>query len=200
MTARLCPACVHRRARLVDPACPVCEGAGVLELGHAEHITSPHEAAHAVAIALEAVARRVETDHPDPTARAAAAPPALAAALAALVRVGILEGNPAAIVDPHAGPVVLAQSAILEPVRPLDWTLADAAAYAYQPGDRPMSRGMPVLSADGHPSHLARITDPADPDTPTAEVVRRRDADRRAGRVLAEAAREAVSRRPRPSV
>lgn len=190
MTARLCPACVHRRARLVDPACPVCQGAGVLQLGHAEHITTAPETAHAVAITLEAVARRVEHDYPHPGPdRDAAAHDVLAAAVAELRRVGVLASStpPAA---PAAGTAMdMAQAATLVPVRPIDWQLADAAAYAYAPTDRPLARGMPVLSADGHPSHLARLCDPADPETPTSADVDARDRARRGGRVLAEAAR-----------
>ena len=198
MTARLCPACVHRRARLIDPGCPVCQGAGVLQLGHAEHITSAPETAHAVAITLEAVARRVEHDYPHPGPdRQAAARAELAAAVDTLRHVGVLASS-----TPPPAPVAgtamdMAQAATLVPVRPIDWQLADAAAYAYAPTDRPLARGMPVLSADGHPSHLARLCDPADPETPTSDDVDARDRARRGGRVLAEAARVNAAERTR---
>ena len=99
---------------------------------------------------------------------------------------------------PAAGTAMdMAQAATLVPVRPIDWQLADAAAYAYAPTDRPLARGMPVLSADGHPSHLARLCDPADPETPTSADVDARDRARRGGRVLAEAARVHAAERTR---
>ena len=139
----------------------------------------------------------MEHDHPHPGPdRDAAARADLAAAVDALRRVGVLASTTPPATPATGTAMDMAQAATLVPVRPIDWQLADAAAYAYAPTDRPLARGMPVLSADGHPSHLARLCDPADPETPTSADVDARDRARRGGRVLAEAARvNAATRR-----
>lgn len=194
MTARLCPACVHRRARLVDPECVVCDGAGVLHLGKAEAMSGPTETSYAVAIVLEATARDVETRHAgDPAGIRRHTPRAIRTAIATMRGRGLLAGTPHHVATGDG--TALAQATAPVPIRPMDWTLIDAPAYAYGYGDRPLARGMPVLSADGHPSHLARITDPADPLTPTAVDATTRAGTRRTGAILAAAATHPKPRR-----
>lgn len=198
VTARLCPACIHRRARVVDPGCLVCGGAGVLALGKAEQLSGPVEASYAVAIVLEATARDVETRHAgDPRAVAREAPRAVGGALLAMRQRGLLAGTPHQVATGDG--TAMAQDAAPVPIRPMDWTLIDAPAYAYGYADRPMARGMPVLSADGHPSHLARLTDPADPLTPTAQDAATRAAARRTGAVIAAASTTPKPKRGRPN-
>jgi len=196
MTTRLCPACIHRRARVVDPDCLVCGGAGVLALGKAEDLAGPVEASYAVAIVLEATARDVETRHAgDPRAVQREAPRAVRGALQTMRQRGLLAGTPRSVATGDG--TALAQEVAPVPIRPMDWTLIDAQSYAYHYGDRPLSRGMPVLSADGHPSHLARLADPADPLTPTTQDAQQRASSRRTGAVLAAAATEPKTTRTR---
>jgi hypothetical protein len=78
-----------------------------------------------------------------------------------------------------------------------DAVLAAAPAYVYAEHERPNARGLPVLSANGHPSHTARITDPMTPGNDTAETFRQRRAQRRSATVLVEAAPKVVSLKAR---
>ena len=195
---RLCPACVHRRARLVAPDCPVCDGHGVLHLGRAVHVAGPVEAAHAVAIVLEATARDVETVYPmDREAADWAAVSEIRAAMDDMRAAGLIRGTTTGTTAAGGNGPALAQSVTPVTILPSDWTLPEAAAYAYQVGERPGARGMPVLSADGHPSHLARVLDPADPETPTGEAVHAATAERRGAAVLAAAAQQVAATRRR---
>ena len=184
---RICPACQTRRARLVAADCPVCEGAGVLSLGPESIIDYGAETtSRAVSVALEAVARH----HDDPKGEQGAGIAALRSAVAALAGAGLLAGEliPAALPRPSRGAtaVSVAQVTLGVPISPTDWILPDAAPYRYKAGDRPGARGLPLLSDDGHPSHLARIADPANPiDTNTTADVYRRAAEHRAAVVLA---------------
>lgn len=187
---RLCPSCIARRARVVSPDCPVCDGAGVLRLGKAAlAIHDPDVVSRASAIVLEAVARRAEELADTP----ADAVPAVRAAVALLVESGILAGPEASLLPPGPGggrtasPATLAAGVSPVPVLPIDWILTEAPAYHYMPGDRPNARGLPVLSDDGHPSHLARVTDPATPGASTAALVSARKARARHAATLAAA-------------
>lgn len=74
----------------------------------------------------------------------------------------------------------------------VDEKLVEAPSYTYQPGERPNARGLPLLSAAGHPSHLARITDPAEPGEETSDVVMRRSAQQRQARILVSAVPETL--------
>jgi hypothetical protein len=74
-----------------------------------------------------------------------------------------------------------------------DHTLTAAPAYTYQEHERPNARGLPVLSANGYPSHTARITDPMTPGNDTAETHRQRRNQHRNAVVLVEAAPKVVS-------
>ena len=80
-------------------------------------------------------------------------------------------------------------------VEPLDEILATAEPYVYAEHERPNVRGLPALSAAGHPSHLARITDPMTVGTNTMTTARERSAQARAGAILVEAAPAAVALR-----
>lgn len=145
----------------------------------------PETTSRAVSIALEAVARH----HDDPKGLRGAGIVALRAAVATLRASGILKGATflGRVPRPSSGAKAVTVAMTLGvPINPTDWILPDAAPYRYKAGDRPGARGLPLLSDDGHPSHLARIVDPADPiDTPTTADVYRRDREHRAALVLA---------------
>ena len=186
MEKRICPACLTRRARLVAADCPVCEGAGVLILAPGAVADYGAETtSRAVSIALEAVARH----HDDPKGLRGAGIVALRAAVATLRASGILKGTTflGAVPRPSRGAQAVTVATTLGvPINPTDWILPDAAPYRYKAGDRPGARGLPLLSDDGHPSHLARVVDPADPiDQNTTADVYRRDREHRAALVLA---------------
>jgi hypothetical protein len=143
---------------------------------------------------LEAVSRRAE----ELASPGADLVPAVRAAVGLLVESGILAGQecqelperlPA---SPTASPATLASVVSPVPVLPVDWILTEAASYQYRGGDRPNARGLPVLSDDGHPSHLARITSPAEPGASTAEAVAARAAAARHAATLAAAAPQTV--------
>lgn len=148
-----------REARLVAKDCPICQGRGTISLGHTAAVEfGPAVVALAVGAALESVARAVDTPGvPNSDQRAA-----LADTMRLLETTG-LTGPGSAPKATRRTPDSLAAAAIGRPVEALDVALPEAAAYRYGPGERPGARGLPVLSADGHPSHLARICDPADP-------------------------------------
>jgi hypothetical protein len=78
-----------------------------------------------------------------------------------------------------------------------DAVLAAADPYVYAEHERPNARGLPVLSANGHPSHTARITDPMTPGNDTAATYRDRRAQRRSAGILIEAAPKVVSLKAR---
>lgn len=200
MSARLCPACIHRRGRVVDPHCLVCQGEGVLMLGRAAAMSGPVETSYAVAIVLEAAARDLETrTATDPVERHRLAPAAIGQVLDGLRAAGVLawDGVTDQADTPAGTATEMAQAVSGVVIRPMDWTLIDAQSYAYGYGDRPLARGLPVLSADGHPSHLARLCDPADPLTPTDQDVHARTSARRAGAILAAATQQRGHRRGR---
>lgn len=161
---RLCPACLTRAARLVAADCPICDGAGTIPLGpKAVDAFGAESTSLAVSAALEAVGRAVdEPGVPNSSQRAA-----LADTMRLLEASGL--AGPADV-QTHLQPAPgsLAAAAIGRPVQPLDVTLPEAPSYRYGANENPGKRGLPVLSADGHPSHIARICDPADPlDNPT---------------------------------
>lgn len=192
---RLCPACLARKARLVSPDCPVCDGAGVLRLGSAAlQLHEPDVVSRASAIVLEAVSRKAE----ELAAPGADLVPAVRAAVGLLVESGILAGPeghpppPRLSAGPTASPASLAAAASPVPVMPIDWILTEAPVYQYAGSDRPGARGLPVLSDDGHPSHLARITSPAEPGASTAAAVAARAATARHAATLAAAAPHTV--------
>jgi hypothetical protein len=78
-------------------------------------------------------------------------------------------------------------------VTPIDGVLALAPAYDYAEHERPNARGLPVMSAAGHPSHLARIADPMTPGNDTAATARERRQQTRSATILIAAAPKVVS-------
>jgi len=208
---RLCPACTTRTQQVVDPGCLVCQGTGHLVLGPAA--LSVYEAvvvAEAVAIALEAAAREADMALSLSDNRTG---PVLAA-LEELAAGGIITHTPA----PHPAATVTnitpAPSRRRHP-RPLtkgeqlcfdftglwpepqDRRVITAANHVYTEHDRPHARGLPTLSAAGHPSHLARITDPAEPGTNTRQEARDRHTNHQHAQALIKAGTLAAKRKTR---
>lgn len=210
---RLCPTCVNRRSHLVAPECVVCEGIGCLLLGEgALSLYGPEVVSQAVLLGLEAKARVADTTLTLSDDRAAA------------VREGIKELTTAGLLAPitkaphlvkspppapkrkrdalgqyalESDPSALAARSVQIELFPLDLVLANAERFEYQQHERPNARGLPVLSANGHPSHLSRVTDPMEPGTNTRADVFQRKADDRSAHVLALAAPEAVRMKER---
>jgi hypothetical protein len=143
----------------------------------------------AAAIVLEAVSRRAE----EVGGPGEDLVPAVRGAVGLLVESGLLAGPeghllPAVPGGGHtASPASLAAATSPVPVLPIDWILTEAPTYQYDAGDRPGARGLPILSDDGHPSHLARIVDPAEPGAATAEAVTVRQSTARHAATLAAA-------------
>ena len=199
MITRCCPACAKRHAQLISSSCPVCEGYGTITLGQAA--LSMHEPATvslAVEIAVESIARQVDTemtlsdDRHEP----------LRAALTMLTTAGIVEtpDTRKTAHRPRRLRLVVDNTVAIETareyvptVRPIDAILTLAPAHEYAEHERPNARGLPILSAAGHPSHTARIADPMTPGNDTAETARDRRAQRRSATILVEAAPRVVS-------
>lgn len=93
---------------------------------------------------------------------------------------------------PLRDPSELAQQVIQEPLVPLDSVLSEAAPYEYQPHERPNARGLPVLSENGYPDHLARITDPQETGRETRLWLLEQARNERRAEVLHQAAEQAV--------
>jgi hypothetical protein len=203
---RCCPACSKKHAQLISPNCPVCDGYGTVTLGAAA--LSMHEPATvgiAVEIAVEAAARTIDTtltlsdNRVDP----------LRLVMETLTDAGII-GTPTAgrskalaprrhlhaVPDNAVSSVELATE-YMPTVEPRDAILAAATPYVYAEHERPNARGLPVLSANGHPSHTARIADPMTPGNDTAQTYRDRKAQTRAAGILAEAAPTVVNLKAR---
>lgn len=208
---RLCPACSTRYTQLIDPECVICDGAGILRLAPAA--LSLYDAAivsQAVHLALEAAARTVDTTTTLTDDRV----PPVRAAVQQLVTAGLLvainyrprplpvtrlprkrtaagqyafEATPEQLAAQYAGADIL----------PLDEALASAPPFTYTEDDRPHARGLPVLSANWHPSHLARLADPAEPGTNTMLECRGRARDTQHAHALQQAVPEAARLRSR---
>ena len=73
-------------------------------------------------------------------------------------------------------------------------------SFEYQADDRPRARGLPVLSASGHPSNIAMICDPADPFGDTRTEYRTHQHIHREATVLREAATDAARLRNRRKI
>lgn len=186
--ARTCPACQTRHAGLVDPDCVVCSGAGVLQLGAAAlSIYEPEVVAQAVAIALEAVARDADNrltygdDRIGPirdtvrdlqAAGLLGGPPPPPPQNKPRKRPRKRSGDGRYVLETE--PSKLAAECVQVTIDDLDARLITADPYRYREDDRPNARGLPLLSANGHPSHLARITDPEEPGNSTMATVRAR--------------------------
>ncbi|MGL3805860.1 hypothetical protein ACSYDW_07145 [Paeniglutamicibacter sp. R2-26] len=220
MSRIVCPACARRTAEIITRDCPVCAGDGVLHLHPAAvGLYTVEVVAEAVRIALEAVARVID----DGTLLSAPQADLLADRVADLVtgRLIYFPEPASAAAEPVLAPVVpirrprrgkLAPApdqplltewltplelATVHGATPLDDTLIHAEPIAYGPEDRPLMRGLPVLSANGHPSSLARITDPVDQLVSTRTTVTSTKTRTRQATVLVTALPKAVKRRRR---
>lgn len=191
---QLCPACSYRENHLIDTDCIVCDGIGILYLGDAALTCYPAEiVAQAVTITLEAAARLGDTAGTLSDDRQAK----LREALTRLRTAGILDAETTTLSRAMASKtgtgrpaVALASEIIQDPIIGLDELLPQAQRFHYDEQDKPGRRGTPLLSADGHPSHLARVCDPRDPTMETGEDVRRRRRKTRQATVLSHAAHE----------
>jgi hypothetical protein len=194
---RCCPACSKKHAQLISPNCPVCQGYGTVTLGAAAlSMHEPATVSTAVEIAIEAGARTIDTkltlsdDRVDP----------LRLVMETLADAGIIGAPTAgrskalaprrhlhAVPDDAVSSVQLAAE-YMPTVTARDAVLAAAPAYVYAEHERPNARGLPVLSANGHPSHTARITDPMTPGNDTAQTYRDRRSQARSAAILVDAA------------
>lgn len=181
----VCRACAVRTAGIVDPDCPVCEGIGSLILSPAIlRDQTPEVAGRAVNVALEAYAREAEETLDlglDPAA-------VIRSAVSNLRLAGLLFPPPLELpADPPSSP---------SPA-PQDPAVIEAPLFEYASEDRPGARGRPLMSEAGHPSHLARLCDPADGGVDQKDrLVRNANLDRKA-RSVAEGAREAAKTKAR---
>ncbi len=213
---KLCPACITRLDHVVHPECIVCAGTGYLRLGDgAMSLYTPEVVSRAVDLSLEAAARTADTtrtlsdDRSEP----------IRAALDTLTAAGILAASdrPEATATPwwakssvrgqlrdqHGrfslvrDAEELAADTLQQPLIPLDSVLADAGPYEYTEDDRPNARGLPLLSQNGYPSHLARVADPQENGRNTKQWVRERHFDRLRAEALKEAAAPAAAKKQR---
>ena len=199
MITRCCPSCSKRHAQLISSTCPVCKGFGTVTLGAAAlSLHEPATVATAVEIAIEAAARTIDQNLTLSDDRHAP----LREVMTMLCDSGIVD---------HAGTrktahkvrhlrlvtddsvAVEAAATYIPTVTPRDAVLALAPAYVYAEHERPNARGLPVMSNAGHPSHLARITDPMTPGNDTAETARQRRQQARSATILVAAAPKVVS-------
>lgn len=172
--------------------CPLCEGGGSLVLGPPSlTLYSPEVVAGAVVIITEALLRqraaklgRVPARHLE-TVRAYLE-------TTGLVAVGQFDDRPRRHVPGNANRDESARLACVSGVNVRPWdtnvTVDDVPLFEYDEDDRPLAHGLPLLSAEGHPSHTARTVDPADALGSTRETVRNRRRRSRDARVLAQAA------------
>lgn len=194
---QLCPACAYRENHLIDTDCLVCDGIGILYLGDPALTVYPAEVvAQAVTITLEAAARLGDTTGTLSDDRQTK----LREALTRLRTAGILDAETTTLSRAMASKtgtgrpaVALASEIIQDPIIGLDELLPQAQRFTYAEEDKPGRRGTPLMSADGHPSHLARVCDPRDPTMETGEDVRRRRRKTRQATVLSHAAHEVVT-------
>ena len=199
MITRCCPACSNRHAQLISSNCPVCGGFGTVTLGAAAlSLHEPATVALAVEISIEAVARQVDTTMTLTDDRQAP----VRAAMTMLTDAGIIDhaGTRKTSHRPRHLRLVTDDSIAVEAaaeyvptVTARDAILTLAPAYEYAEHERPNARGLPVMSAAGHPSHTARIADPMTPGNNTAETNRQRRQQTRAAGILVEAAPKVVS-------
>lgn len=206
----LCPACATRNRRLADPECVVCHGTGSIHLGAAAlSIYEAEVVAEAVDIALEAAAREADLTHSLTEDRVTP----VVAVLVMLATAGVINYTAPAQAA-TVTPITAAKSRRRQP-RPLtqgeqlcfdfaglwpepqDRKVITARAHTYTENDRPHARGLPTLSANSHPSHLARVLDPAHPGTNTRLQARGRHTNHRQAEALFEAAQTASKRKNR---
>ena len=188
---QLCPACIHRENGIINTACIVCDGKGHLYLSDtALSIYHPETVAEAITITLEAAARLGDSS------------PFLSGDRLLPVREALLQLRDTGILDAECTTLTramaskgrtshpakaIAAEVLQEPILTIDTVLPTAEPHVYEYGDKPGKRGLPVMSRNGHPSSLARVTDPADPFADTPATVRRRHRKTREAHDLAAA-------------
>jgi hypothetical protein len=177
---------------LIDPDCVVCAGQGLLTLGPAAlSVATPTVVAVAVTLALESTAR--ETDRKTSLSDNRTAP--LHRVVELLTKAGLITGPGGQArglhAESHSAGTMARSVTGIAPIE-LDQILSEAPAFRYTETDRPNARGLPVLSAGGFPSHLARILDPAQAGADTRKVVRARNNTELKAKILLAAAPEAV--------
>ncbi|WP_053207970.1 hypothetical protein [Jiangella muralis] len=215
MPSRLCPACTRRYAALVDDHCPVCRGAGTIQLGAAAlYRDEPAVVARSIEMYLEAASREAAAVLPpdDPQSSSLGRRYALAEAADELRRAGVIQADPdeistetRAAMPPSPpspeGPARRADDAEAAMLthrtgrtpRPSDRANLDAAPTVYAATDRPLARTLPRVSAAGWPSALAKAADPVDPFGSTGRAALTRiSRERRAG-IIASAVDRALT-------
>lgn len=213
---KICPACITRLNHVVHPECIVCNGNGYMALGEgAISLYRPEVVSKAVELCLEAVARVSDLTGTLSDNRARG----VTSAIEKLQEVGLVAREESPYIntawwvkkkrksqqprtdDGKFAPLVdageLAEQIIQDPLVPLDMVLPAAKPYEYSREERPNARGLPILSANGYPSHLARVADPQEAGRSTAEWVQARHQDEREAGILAEAAERAAQRKRR---
>ena len=208
---KICPACITRLDHVVHPECVICNGAGHVTLGEgAMELYTPEVVSRAVELGLEAAARVADMNGTLSDDRATR----IKSAVDTMRVAGLLaqQDEPQATDRPawpvrrgreqHRNdkgmfalkhdPALLAQDSLQQPIIPLDEVLSAAGPYQYQEYERPGARGLPGLSDNGYPSHLARVCDPMDPGRDTRAWVRERHFDGKRAEVLVEAGQEAA--------
>lgn len=221
MNRIVCPACARRTDEIVELDCAVCAGAGILRLHPAAvEMYTIRVVAQAVRVALEAAARVID----DGTLLSAPQADLLADKVADLVtgRLIYFPEETVSAVDrpePVLAPVIPIRRARRGKLTPapdqpkltewltpvelaaehgataLDAALVHAEPISYTSEDRPLMRGLPVVSAAGHPSSLARICDPVDQLLSTRTTVTSNQTVARQATVLVTALPKAVKRR-----
>ncbi|AYD81495.1 hypothetical protein HYP71_gp001 [Arthrobacter phage KBurrousTX] len=214
---RVCPACSRRTAELIDPECTVCHGEGFLIL-HPAALTmcEPTVVSEAVGLALESSARLIESTTTLSDNRRAK----LAASVSDLVTARIIHAPGTIPTDTPPPPPptpgrrrrrkhesanqlsfataeILAEGATKQDTKPYDGPVLEAPKHRYDKDDRPLMRGLPLLSADGHPSHLARIEDPQDAYASTSDDFDARSRRTRQATVLVAAVPHVIAERNR---
>jgi hypothetical protein len=205
----LCPGCAHRIAHIIALDCPVCAGAGLLQLHPAAlEIYDSESVAQAVTIALEAIARNIDESTILIDARA----DLLADQVSELAAARLIyfaddpdrgiEFELAALQDPVYEPETADPLELITGFSPapMDAVLAAAEPFEYAAEDRPMMRGLPVTSEAGHPSSLARICDPVDQLEKTSDKALRVKRRVREANVLVKSAKVAARRRRKGAV
>lgn len=195
LTRMLCPACVRTKYQLLIEDCPVCSGRGVLVLGRpALHFYDAETVATAIRLALEASARAVVSSTTLSDPRGAL----LRERVQLLTDAGLLHTSEKVDAPPPGETARgLAEYASNEQLTLFDVNVSspELVTYEYQESDRPRARGLPVLSAAGHPSAVALICDPADPFGSTRQEVRVHRKRLREAVVLDRAHEDAARRR-----
>lgn len=201
----VCHACRMRFATLVDPACRLCGGLGVLTLGAAAlHHHGPWTTALAVQLFIEAAAREAAATLPY-----ADRPQALDQAITNLQAAGALArptDRPTAPTGTPRPATTQAQQQTHVTAHQLafDWgahpTPADHKALHAEGNTADLARArrtaphlIPQLSATGNPSHTARAADPIEQDAPNvARTAQAQQAAHRAAARLQPALTEAA--------